>query len=341
MSSAILAAMLAVSDITIDNDFPAFTAFIENHRAGVGYATEAETNGRFAIFKENLAKAHERSVKCAGKCRHGVTKFSDLSADEFRAKHTGLKPTTAELKKRVPLKSHNVNASFKASSIDWRTKGAVTPIKNQGQCGSCWAFSATEQLESDYFLKYGTLKELSPQQICSCTTSCLGCNGGNPINAWQYVNTFGGQEPKMDYPYVSGITGATGTCKAQATEVTEDVSSVIGYMIADKPSMESNMLAQIAESPMSICVDAELWQTYESGIITASSGCGTTIDHAVQVVGYNAPGNYWIVRNSWGETWGEEGYVYVEYGHNVCGITDQATITVATQVEAKPVEQAK
>jgi len=230
------------------------------------------------------------------------------------------------------------NASATAASIDWRTKGAVTAVKNQGQCGSCWAFSATEQLESDYFLQYGTLKELSPQQITSCDTTCLGCNGGNPILAWQYVNTFGGQEPKGDYPYVSGITGATGACKSTLSEVTEDVSSTIGYMISDAPSMERDMLLQIQDSPMSITVDATLWQTYESGIITASSGCGTSIDHAVQVVGYNAPQNYWIVRNSWGETWGEAGYVYVEQGHNVCGITSQATITTPARVQAKQVE---
>jgi len=325
-------------EIASDPDFPKFTAFIENHRAGAGYGSEVETTGRFMIFKENLAKMERRNRACAGKCKHGVTKFMDLSRDEFRSKYTGLIPTTAEIKKRVPQKSHGVNSTLAAASIDWRTKGAVTPIKDQGQCGSCWAFSATEQLESQYFLTYGTLKELSPQQITSCTTACLGCNGGNPILAWDYVNSYGGQEPKADYPYLSGITQQTGTCKNVKSEVTEDVGSTIGYMISDKASDESNMLAQIAESPMSITVDAESWQTYESGVITTASGCGTSIDHAVQVVGYNAPQSYWIVRNSWGTTWGEEGYINVEYGANVCGITSQATITVASKVASKQVE---
>merc|ERR1711988_731001 len=95
---------------------------------------------------------------------------------------------------------------------------------------------------------------------------------------------------------------------------------------------ESNMLAQIQESPMSVCVDASLWQTYQGGVITSSSGCGTTIDHAVQATGYNAEGNYWIVRNSWGADWGENGFVYVQYGDNVRGITHQATITDPAQV---------
>merc|ERR1711890_51337 len=102
-------------------------------------------------------------------------------------------------------------------------------------------------------------------------------------------------------------------------------------MIADSPSQEDNMLAQMQDSPMSVCVDATLWQTYQVGVINAASGCGTSIDHAVQATGYNAEQNYWIVRNSWGQSWGEEGFVYVEYGHNVCGITSQAT-TVSVAV---------
>merc|ERR1719408_1221426 len=118
-------------------------------------------------------------------------------------------PPTAH---KVPNKvMHNTSAN--AESIDWNAKGALTPIKNQGQCGSCWAFSATEQLESQYFQKYGTLTELSPQQITSCDTTCNGCGGGNPINAWGYVYGFGGQEPDVDYPYTSGTTGQTGMCK--------------------------------------------------------------------------------------------------------------------------------
>jgi C1A family cysteine protease len=106
-------------------------------------------------------------------------------------------------------------------------------------------------------------------------------------------------------------------------------------MISSQASEESNMLAQIQESPMSVCVDATLWQTYTGGVITTSSGCGTSIDHAVQATGYNAAGNYWIVRNSWSESWGENGFVWVEAGSNVCGITSQATIVTVEQVMGK------
>merc|ERR1719446_1956861 len=137
----------------------------------------------------------------------------DLTPQEFTAKYKGLIPS--KHKKSGPFKMHpNAgNATATATSIDWKAKGALTPVKNQGQCGSCWAFSATEQLESQYFQKYGKLQELAPQQVVSCDTTCAGCGGGNPIEAWGYVSSFGGQELRSEYPYTSGLTGQTGTCK--------------------------------------------------------------------------------------------------------------------------------
>merc|ERR1719498_2366800 len=284
-----------------------------------------ETIARFGIFKKNLRLAEERNARGAKNAKpnqkpetHGVTQFMDLTPQEFSKLYKGF--TKSDLNENVTIVE-----KAEAASIDWNKKGALTPVKNQGQCGSCWAFSATEQLESQYFQAYGSLKELSPQQVVSCDTTCNGCGGGNPINAWGYVYSFGGQEPNADYPYTSGTTQQTGVFKSNKADVAEDVGTTF-KMIASQPSQESNMLAQIEDSPMSVCVDATLWQTYTGGVITASAGCGTSIDHAVQATGYNAEGNYWIVRNSWGESWGEQGFVWVEYGSNVCGITDQATI---------------
>ena len=221
----------------------------------------------------------------------------DLSAQEFSATYKGLIPAKNLTAGAHKLHTSAAKARATAQSIDWNAKGALTPIKNQGQCGSCWAFSATQQLESQFFQKYGTLKELSPQQLTSCDTTDNGCNGGNPINAWGYISGFGGQEDASDYPYTSGTTKQSGTCKSNKVDIVEDVGTSYS-MISSKASEESNMLAQIQESPMSVCVDATLWQTYTGGVITTSSGCGTSIDHAVQATGYNAEGNYWIVRNS-------------------------------------------
>jgi len=327
-------------DIASHPDFQKFADFIEMYRGGAGYATEIETIGRFSIFTANLRLAEERNKRGALNAkkgqkaeRHGVTKFMDLTPEEFSAKYKGLTPS--KHKWGHPKMHPNVgNVSANAKSIDWNQLGALTPIKNQGQCGSCWAFSATQQLESQYFQKYGTLKQLSPQQITSCDTTCNGCGGGNPIEAWGYVSGFGGQEPNADYPYTSGTTGQTGACKSKQADVVEDVGSTY-TLIASQPSQESNMLAQIQDSPMSICVDAQLWQTYQGGVITATSGCGTSIDHAVQATGYNSAGNYWIIRNSWGESWGENGFVWVEYGANVCGLTDQAAIVSVEKIMEK------
>jgi len=325
-----LSAHVDPTDMHADPKFPAFMRFISAHRSGVGYSSELETLGRFNAFKANLQRIDERNAK--GNEKHGVNKFSDLTPEEFRSKFTGLRPASNTALKAMKTVDHGVAGNYTAASVDWNTKGALTPIKNQGQCGSCWAFSATEQLESQYFQSYGTLKELSPQQITSCTTTCLGCSGGNPIDAWFYVNSYGGQDPASDYPYVSGTSTQTGSCGAIKSDVTEDISSTVGYYISQTPAQEKNMLAQIELSPMSITVDAELWQTYTGGIITSTSGCGTSIDHAVQATGYNAAGNYWIVRNSWGADWGEQGFVYVQEGANVCGITSQATITDPAKV---------
>jgi len=316
----------------MDPQFPEFMKFIQKHRSGVGYSSEMETLGRFHAFKANLIRIAQRNAKSQEK--HGVTKFADLTPEEFRAKWTGARPASQKVIKAMKTLTHGVHANYTATSIDWNAKGALTPVKNQGQCGSCWAFSATEQLESQYFQMYGVLKELSPQQITSCTTTCNGCQGGNPIDAWFYVNSYGGQDAAAEYPYVSGTSTQTGSCQALQSDVIENVGSNVGYYIARVPGQEPNMLKQIEQSPMSVLVDAELWQTYTGGIITASSGCGTSIDHAVQLTGYNADGNYWIVRNSWGADWGEDGFVYVQEGANVCGITSQATITDPAQVAA-------
>ena len=160
MLSLIGFSLSSTSDIASDPQFPQFERFIRQHRGGTPYGSEQETIARFSIFKDTLDTIDRRNA--VGKEKHGVTKFADLTPAEFKAKHTGLAPTTAKL----PKKFHDVpgNATNTAS-VNWCTSGACTPIKNQGQCGSCWAFSATEQLESDYFLTYGTLKTLAPQQI--------------------------------------------------------------------------------------------------------------------------------------------------------------------------------
>jgi len=228
-----------------------------------------------------------------------------------------------------------LTASADAASIDWRKHSPkiLTPVKDQGQCGSCWAFSATEQIETNVAMATGHLYTLSPQQIVSCDKTDLGCNGGNTETAYDYV-AHNGLEAESAYPYVSGDSGRSGTChyKSSKTEVT--ISSY--KTVSHSKRSEGKMLTQIQKSPISVCVDASKWQTYHSGVLGAR--CGTSLDHCVQAVGYNGNGNYWIVRNSWNTDWGQDGYIYVKEGVDACGIAKDATIVTGASVST-PVEQ--
>merc|ERR1712216_426573 len=154
--------------------------------------------------------------------------------------------------------------------------------------------------------------------------TCDGCNGGNPDLSYNYLQSTGGLEPESDYPYVSGTSEQTGTCKVDKADFQVSIS---GYnSVSSAASTESNMVSQIQNSPISVCVDATTWQTYTSGIV--GSSCGTSLDHCVQAVGVNTASdgtNYWIVRNSWATDWGVDGYIYVQEGINACGIATLAT----------------
>jgi cathepsin L len=316
----------SASNIEQDQEFPNFQRFVEAY--GRRYSSQAEVEGRFAIFKDNLKLIHDRNND-GGTDVHGVNKFADIHPQEFRSMFNGARLIGSH-ESALTKEFNQTELTAKTSNIDWRTRGAVTPVKNQGQCGSCWAFSAAEQIESDVFLDTGTLFVLSPQQIVSCDTVDLGCNGGNPINAYGYVNGTGGLDTSETYPYTSGVTQANGVCNFHASDIAKHTAPTGYYLISQQASQEKNMVAQIQHSPMSVCVDATLWQTYQSGIISAADNCGTTIDHAVQVIGIGGAQTgtpYWIVRNSWAADWGNSGYIYVETGANVCGITAQATTT--------------
>ena len=297
-----------------------FEAFKSAH--GRQYLSQAEEALRYSIFSDNLAAITARNLDGAlGK--HMVNKFADLTAEEFKARYLGYKPKRNSTAFESELVQPRMLA---ATSVDWRSASTpiLTPVKDQGQCGSCWAFSATEQIETDVAIATGSLLTLSPQQITSCDTTDLGCNGGNTETAYQYVVSAGGLDTESQYPYTSGRFGISGSCKAKSPKA----ATISGYSaVSSRASSESKMLTQIQTSPMSVCVDAESWQTYTSGIVGAS--CGTQLDHCVQAVGLNTAGSkpYWIVRNSWASDWGQGGYIYVQEGINACGIATDATIT--------------
>jgi len=219
---------------------------------------------------------------------------------------------------------------------DWRTAGAVTPVKNQGQCGSCWAFSATEGLESGWFLGGHKLVALAPQQLVSCDKVDQGCNGGDLPTAYKYIEKAGGLESEASYPYTSG-GGANSACKFNAKSI---VASMKNWTYAIPPCYdtcksqnEGNLQKAVAAyGPASICVNANPWQFYTGGVMKASCPGGySQLDHCVQLVGYHSSGsnNYWIVKNSWAANWGEQGYIYIQIGKNLCGVADEATFVKA------------
>lgn len=206
-------------------------------------------------------------------------------------------------------------------------------MKDQGHCGSCWAFDGVEMLESDYSIRFGELHDLSTQQVTSCDTYDGGCQGGNAVNAWAYANSTGGIELASFYEYTSGSTTQTGTCQRNKVKTQNlIVSACESFWIALGAADEDNMIADIPLTPLSVAVAADYWQTYVSGVVTAEDGCGPNsqypIDHNVQVTGFNAEGNYYIVRNSWGTGWGQEGFIYIEAGKDVCGIADECAAVV-------------
>merc|ERR1711860_94110 len=202
-----------------------------------------------------------------------------------------------------------------ANDIDWTTKGAVTPIKDQAQCGSCWAFSTTGSTESANFISKESLKSLSEQQLVDCSGSYgnQGCNGGLMDNAFKYYLGKGkGAAAEEAYPY----TGRDGSCKS-FTPVVE----ISKY--TDVPAKsEDGLKTAVTQQPVSIAVDARKWQSYRGGVFTGCTGL-VQLDHGVLAVGYSD--SYWKVKNSWGTSWGESGFIRLTMGKNECGLSNAAS----------------
>lgn len=276
--------------------------------------TGDEFKARMWNYLQNLKTIEDLNAR-NGEVAFGENMFTDLHTSEFSARYLGYQ---AKTDKSMFPEHQGASPDFMPASVDWRNKGVITPVKNQAQCGSCWAFSATEEIESRWAQGGNKLIELSPQQIVSCDQVDQGCNGGDTITAYQYVMQAGGLELNSDYPYTSG-NGNNGVCKFNANDV---AAHITGYAYATKTSNEQQMQEVIATvGPLSTCVDASTWQFYTGGVVRAN--CGRQLDHCVQTVGYQD--DYWIVRNSWTTGWGENGYIYIEIGQDLCGIADEPT----------------
>jgi C1A family cysteine protease len=274
---------------------------------------------------EDLINAHNSQANVTYTLGHN--QFSHMNVEEWRSYvKLGLsKPVETE----APLYTLEAasDLSSLATSIDWTTQGAVTPVKDQGQCGSCWSFSATGAMEGRYKIAKGTLTSLSEQDFVDCDNrknggSDLGCNGGLMDSAFTWAKKNGGVCTEAAYPYVSGTTKTAGTC---VDSKCSRVSAPLGYVDVKKND-DAALTTALNAGPVSVAIEADQssFQLYKSGVFTGT--CGTNLDHGVLAVGYGVDGanSYYKVKNSWGTSWGESGYIRIQKGKaqtgGQCGI---------------------
>jgi len=276
---------------------------------------------RFQVFKANVDIIEETNAQGLP-YQLGINQFADLNSTEFAALYLGgYKPEHPYGEDAKPEPFPNMSGFKAPSAVDWVAKGAVTPVKNQARCGSCWAFSTTGSIEGAYFVTSGKLVSLSEEHLVQCDHGSNGCQGGSMQQAFGWVKQNGGICAEDAYPYTSG-GGTTGTCKKGC----QPVVTVTSYTNVPQTSA-SDLLAAVTKQPVSIAVEADkpAFQHYKSGVVTKT--CGKKLDHGVLVVGYGTDGatDYWKVKNSWGKTWGEQGYIRLTRSGDECGLLMQPT----------------
>jgi len=288
------------------------------------YPTQAEYKYRYGVFRQNMKKVQFLTESELGTGEYGATAMADLTEMEFKQKFLGMKPKWKRL-------SDDPDIHWPAAEIpdvdlprefDWREKGAVTEVKNQGTCGSCWAFSVTGNVEGGYFVKHGELLDLSEQELVDCDTRDSGCSGGLPENAYKTLFEIGGLETEEDY----GYDGKDEACQFNRSKVAARVSG--GLEISQNETQMAQWLVQ--NGPISVGLNANAMQFYKGGVskpfpfLCSPDG----IDHGVLIVGFGEHDYpvfqkklpYWIIKNSWGPEWGEQGYYRLYRGDGRCGI---------------------
>ena len=268
------------------------------------------------------------------------------TASPHNAFRTGFTPLFHRSADLPVLSITDAMVAASPDALDWSTKGAVTPVKDQGHCSSCWAYSTAESIESATFMQTGKLPSLSEQQLISCDTTDQGCRGGDPPLAYKWVETHG-LATQASYPDSSANTSTPGACESKPKSAVK----VSSWAYAVPPCTEGSCTSQneaglkaalAAHGPLSVCVNAEEsdpqpdsadWFGYKSGVLQGTcKGSARELDHCVQLVGYNSSAKWWKVRNSWGGKWGMGGYILLPMGVNSCGIADEATVVTGVTV---------
>ncbi|XP_039145600.1 cysteine protease XCP1-like [Dioscorea cayenensis subsp. rotundata] len=309
---------------TEDRSIDLFESWLAKH--GKSYASFEEKWRRFEVFLDNLKHINERNKQISSYFL-GLNEFADMTHEEFKAKYLGLNRPQLPARTRDgnPLNFKYENAANLPKSMDWRKKGAVTAVKNQGACGSCWAFSTVAAVEGINQIVTGNLTSLSEQELIDCDTEFnSGCNGGLMDYAFSYIASKGGLHTEDDYPYIM----EEGTCDEKRGEL--EVVTIEGY--EDVPqNNEQSLIKALAHQPVSVAIEASGrdFQFYSGGVYDGH--CGSELDHGVAAVGYGTSKgqDYIIVKNSWGPKWGEKGYIRMKRNtgkpEGLCGINKMAS----------------
>lgn len=296
------------------------------------YQSSLEHEMRFRIFKNNLFKIEQLNKYEQGTAKYGITHFADMTSAEYRARTGLIVPREGDDVNHIRNPMAQIDEHMELpEAFDWRELGAVSPVKNQGNCGSCWAFSVVGNIEGLHQVKTKTLEEYSEQELLDCDTVDSACNGGFMDDAYKAIEKIGGLELESEYPYLAK--------KQKTCHFNKTLSHVRVKGAVDLPKNET-AIAQflVANGPVSIGLNANAMQFYRGGISHPWKPlCSKkNLDHGVLIVGYgvkeypmfNKTLPFWIVKNSWGPKWGEQGYYRVYRGDNTCGVSEMATSAV-------------
>lgn len=316
------------SEFELDGDLESAKSFVEFKKTyNKVYRDEAEHGLRYRIFKNNLFLIDQLNRYEMGTAEYGITEFADLTSREYFARTGLVVPTGFENRIRnAPAEIPDIELP---TSFDWRDKGAVTPVKNQGNCGSCWAFSVTGNVEGVNFVRTGQALSLSEQELLDCDTVDGACNGGLPDDAYKAIERIGGLETEDEYPYHAHKE----KCVYNSTLTQVRITGAV-----DLPKDEEAIAKYLVQNgPVSIGINANGMQFYHRGVAHPWKALcrPDALDHGVLIVGFgvakdkkNREQPYWIVKNSWGPTWGEKGYYRVFRGDNTCGVASMVSSAV-------------